>query len=63
MKEIKNYIKEYIQTKVEEKYHKKCKECKNDFKLTFGEIKFFKDKNLSLPNRCKCCRDTRKQNN
>ena len=34
----------------------KCKECGNEFELTEKEKKFFIDKGLELPKRCKECR-------
>lgn len=33
-----------------------CKQCGKEFELTDGEIKFYKDKGLSLPKRCEECR-------
>ena len=39
----------------------KCKQCGKDFGLTDGEIKFYKDKGLELPKRCKDCREKNKQ--
>ncbi|SFU90688.1 Probable zinc-ribbon domain-containing protein [Clostridium sp. DSM 8431] len=39
---------------------KTCKECKKEFTLSDSEIKFYKDKNLELPKRCKECRDKKK---
>lgn len=40
-----------------------CKDCGTEFTLSQGEIDFYKSKNFSLPQRCKNCRDKRKQNN
>lgn len=37
-----------------------CKECGKEFKLNDEEIKFYKDRNLSLPKRCKECRKKNK---
>lgn len=34
----------------------KCKQCGKDFELSDSEIKFYKDKGLSLPKRCEDCR-------
>ncbi|MCM1315406.1 MAG: zinc-ribbon domain containing protein [Prevotella sp.] len=34
-----------------------CKQCNKAFKLTNSEIKFYKDKNLDIPKRCKQCRE------
>jgi hypothetical protein len=33
-----------------------CKECGKEFTLSDGEIRFYQDKHLSLPKRCKECR-------
>lgn len=33
-----------------------CKQCGKQFEIEDGEIKFFRDKNLSLPKRCRECR-------
>lgn len=33
-----------------------CKQCGKQFEIEDGEIKFFRDKNLSLPKRCRGCR-------
>ena len=37
-------------------FKKKCKQCGDNFILTRGEIDYFLDKKLNVPNRCKCCR-------
>lgn len=45
---------------------RKCKQCGKTFVLTDSEIKFYNDKNLELPKRCKDCREenkSRTQNN
>lgn len=34
----------------------KCRQCGKDFELSDSEIKFYKDKGLSLPKRCEECR-------
>lgn len=34
-----------------------CKQCNKEFKITKSEIKFYKDKNLDIPKRCKQCRE------
>ena len=39
-----------------------CSQCKKEFELSEGEISFYKNKGLSLPNRCKSCREQNKQN-
>ncbi len=33
-----------------------CKDCGREFEISAGEEKFFRDKGLSLPKRCKDCR-------
>ena len=39
----------------------KCKECGNDFVFTAGEQEFYAEKGLqNEPQRCKACRDKRK---
>ncbi len=37
-----------------------CKQCGEAFELSEAEIKFYKDKKLSLPKRCKKCREKNK---
>ena len=37
-----------------------CKQCGKEFELTQGEIDFYNSKNLSLPKRCKECREANK---
>lgn len=39
----------------------KCKECGKYFELTWSEKLFFEQKQLSIPKRCKPCRDKRKR--
>lgn len=39
-----------------------CSQCKKEFELSEGEISFYHKKGLSLPNRCKSCREQNKQN-
>lgn len=42
-------------------WHKhKCKDCGEEFYMTYKEVNFYKDKELSLPKRCKECRAKRK---
>ncbi len=41
----------------------KCKQCGAQFELTESEIAFFESKNLSLPKRCKACREQNKKAN
>ena len=42
-------------------WHKhKCRDCGNDFHMMYKEVHFYKEKGLSLPKRCKACRDKRK---
>jgi len=38
-----------------------CVDCKNDFILTESEQSFFIDKNLSVPKRCKDCRNIKRK--
>ena len=38
-----------------------CKDCGATFYMTVGEQEFFRDRNLSLPNRCRHCRQDRKR--
>ena len=39
---------------------KKCVQCGKSFTITESEIQFYKSKNLSIPKRCKTCRDQNK---
>lgn len=39
-----------------------CKQCGSEFELSDGEIQFYKSKGLSLPKRCKDCRNQNKMN-
>ena len=39
-----------------------CKDCGEVFYMEKGEVDFFQNKELSLPVRCKSCRDKRKAN-
>ena len=42
-------------------WHKhKCKDCGKDFYMLHNEVMFYQDKQLSLPKRCKECREKRK---
>lgn len=44
-------------------WHKhKCKDCGKEFYMDYSEVHFFEKKELSLPKRCKECRDKRKNN-
>lgn len=38
-----------------------CKQCGKEFVLSQSEINFYKSKKLSIPKRCKECRDANKQ--
>jgi CxxC-x17-CxxC domain-containing protein len=41
----------------------KCKDCGNDFVFTAGEQEFYAEKGFqNQPQRCKSCRDARKNN-
>lgn len=35
----------------------KCKQCGKEFELSDGEVEFYRQKGLSLPKRCKSCRN------
>ena len=37
-----------------------CKDCGEEFVLTYHEVKFYENKGLHIPKRCKACRDKRK---
>lgn len=41
----------------------KCKDCPKTFKLSDGEIEFFKQKELALPRRCPPCRKLKRDRN
>ncbi len=41
--------------------NRKCVQCGKDFVLTDSEISFYKEKGLSLPKRCKACRDANRK--
>ena len=38
-----------------------CIQCNKEFNMTESEIRFYKSKRLSLPKRCKDCRDANKK--
>ena len=40
--------------------NRKCVQCGKSFTISNSELKFFKSKNLSIPKRCKECRDNNK---
>lgn len=40
-----------------------CKQCGKEFVITQSEINFYKSKNLSIPKRCKECRQKNKMRN
>lgn len=40
-----------------------CKQCGKKFQLSDGEIKFYKEKNLAFPKRCKECRKSKQSEN
>lgn len=48
----------FIENKVR---HCKCRNCNQNLNLIQSEIKFFLDRGLELPKRCKLCRQKRKQ--
>lgn len=37
-----------------------CVDCKNDFDLTVGEVKWYKSRSYPEPKRCCICREKRK---
>ena len=37
-----------------------CKDCGNQFFMTYGEVDFYARKELHVPKRCKACKDKRK---
>ncbi len=39
----------------------KCKDCGAEFKMSYNEVRFYEEKGLQLPKRCKQCRDLRRQ--
>ena len=39
----------------------KCKDCKEQFTFSFGELAWYKEKGLSVPKRCVKCRQKKKQ--
>lgn len=39
-----------------------CKDCGKEFDFTEAEQKFYQERGLSEPKRCKACRDLKKQN-
>lgn len=42
-------------------WHKhKCKDCGKEFYMTHNEVQFYQNKELSLPKRCRECREKRK---
>ncbi len=41
---------------------RKCKDCRRKFEITFGEKEFYEKNGLSLPTRCKECREKLKNN-
>lgn len=40
---------------------RRCVQCNKEFNISEGEEKFYRDKNLDLPKRCKECRDKNKR--
>ncbi len=38
-----------------------CRDCGNDFVFTAGEQEFYAERGFHEPQRCKACRDARKQ--
>ncbi len=40
---------------------KKCVDCNNEFVISFGEQKFFKELGYDLPKRCSKCRKAKRE--
>ncbi len=40
-----------------------CKDCKEEFLMTDAEVEWFKQKGLTIPLRCKPCREAKKLRN
>lgn len=40
-----------------------CKDCNQKFFMSYKEVEFFRNKGLSLPKRCKECRNKRRETN
>lgn len=40
-----------------------CKDCGNGFIMSYNEVRFYEDKGLHVPKRCKACREKRKAGN
>lgn len=54
------FLKENIEKDILRYYRNWCKDCSNEFTISIQELKFFNKKNLTLPKRCKSCRQKRK---
>lgn len=61
--DLEDYVIEYINLQIKRDLNRNCINCDSKIEMTTGEIKFFIDKGLLLPKRCKTCRVKRKQNN
>ena len=42
-------------------YKGKCKDCGSEFRMSYNEVHFYKERCLQLPKRCKHCRELRRQ--
>ena len=40
-----------------------CKDCGEEFEFSEAEQRFYQERNLSEPKRCKACRDKKRANN
>ena len=41
----------------------KCRDCRKDFIFTGGEASFYKERELTIPSRCRDCRERRRRQN
>ena len=53
---------QYAQEMMSQCITKVCRDCKSEFIIYVKEQQFYKERNLSLPVRCKQCREKRKNN-
>jgi len=50
---IKRYLISDIEYKIKKELSRECCECKTNFTLELGEIKFYNNKGFDYPHRCK----------
>lgn len=56
-------IVEHVESKLNKhRIRFQCNDCNNTYYLEFGEIKFYNEKGLNLPRRCKNCRKLKNKN-